>query len=86
LEPSHTSRLHSLLWLHRVAGIFPGDQAAQDRGDVLETIVEQDARRTGAGMFVKSGAVRDDPLVGLQFVQAGRDIRQGYAERAGDVA
>jgi hypothetical protein len=75
-----------MLRLNRITGIFPGSEAAQDRGDVFETIVEQDPRRTGAGMLVKSGAVGDDPLVGIQFGQAGWDIRQGKAQRAGDVA
>ena len=48
-------------------------------------MVEQDARRTGAGVLVKSGAVRYDPLLRVKFVQAGFEIHQWNVERARDV-
>jgi hypothetical protein len=64
----------SYLRFDRIAGFFPGGKAAQDGCHVLEAVVEQEARRTGAGMLVQSGAVGDDPLVRIQLPQAGFEV------------
>jgi len=50
-----------------ITGLLPGGEPAQDGGNVLEAIIEQNARRTGAGFLARSGAIGDDPLVGVEF-------------------
>ena len=75
--PGSKARLKSRnLRLNKITRIFPCIESTQYRVDVFETMVEQDARRTGAGMFVKSGTVGNDPLCGVKFVQAGFDFCQ----------
>jgi len=50
--------------------------------------MQKDKRRTGAGMFVKSGTVRDDPLVfsELQTCGVGFDLSKLNVDGAWDVA
>ncbi len=51
-------------------------------------VLQKDKRRTGAGMLVHSGAVRDDPQVFIE-VQARRmalDLAKRDADRAGNMA
>jgi hypothetical protein len=51
--------------LERVAGLVPGDESAIERRQTfaVEPRLDQPPRRTGAGVFVGSGAVQDDLLV-----------------------
>jgi len=69
-------------WNHRIAGSRPRIQAAEDGIDFCEAVLQEDERRTGAGMFVGSGAIGDDPLIpvireskGIKFnvIQGNRD-------------
>lgn len=51
--------------LERVAGVVPGDESAVEcrYAFPVEPRLEQPPRRTGAGVFVGSGAVQDELLV-----------------------
>jgi hypothetical protein len=40
------------LWFHREAGVNPRFQPAEDGRDFDEAILQQDERRTGAGVLV----------------------------------
>jgi hypothetical protein len=76
------------LRLHRLPGVDPGLEPAEDGSYFLIAILQKDKRRTGARMFLQSGAIGDDPLVLLQ-VQAGWicfNLSQRDGEGAGDVA
>ena len=55
--------------LHRLPRFDPGLEPAQDGSDFLITVLQKDKRRTGARVFLQSGAVGDDPL-GLVQVYA----------------
>ncbi len=55
------------LRLNRIIGINPCLNAAKDGGDILESVFNQNRRRTGACFFVGSGAVGSDPLGLIQF-------------------
>mgnify|MGYP007121722768 CR=1 FL=1 len=50
---------------HTVAQVLEteGAKTAEDGGNVGISVSEQEERRTGARVFVRSGAVGDDPLV-----------------------
>ena len=39
----------------------------QDWGNLAKAVVEQDQRRTGAGLFCCSGSVGDDPLIRVEL-------------------
>jgi hypothetical protein len=54
------------LRLHREARIDPRLQPAEDGSDFDEAILQQNERRTGAGVLVQSGAVGNDPLVFIE--------------------
>lgn len=73
------------LRLGRISGLLPGGESAQQGGDAGESVLEQGERRTGAGFFRWSGAVGDNPIVFIQFAQAGGQFIFGDVERAGDV-
>ena len=62
----------------RIACIDPRLQTTQDRADTRITVMQKDERRTGARVFVGSGAVGDDPFI---FVERhGRRIRLDGAQ------
>lgn len=61
------------LRLNRIACIDPRLQAAEDGCDFCITVLQKDKRRTGAGVFILSGAIGDDPLV---F----REIQPGWVD------
>ena len=65
---------------------LPGAEATQDGGNIGKTIVEQDARRTGAGFFTGSGAVGDNPLSRVEFSQAFFEVGQWDGQCAWDMA
>ncbi len=69
-----------------VAGLDPGVEATEDGLHVREAMTFQDLRRTGAGLFIRSGAVGDDPLRRVQLGEAGLEVRGGDGEGAGDMA
>jgi hypothetical protein len=62
---------------NRITGIFPGIEAAQDGVDVRKAVLKQDFRRTGARLFGWSGAIGDDPLIGIQFSDVRFELGQG---------
>ena len=49
---------------------FPAPIYAKDGSCVFKTVFNQNGRRTGAGFFVGSGAVCDDPLGLIEFAKA----------------
>jgi hypothetical protein len=51
------------LWFRGVASVDPGFKSAEHGLHVGVSVIDQEERRTGARMFVRSGAVGDDPLV-----------------------
>ena len=55
-----------VLGFNRIASIDPGLQATQDGTDTRIAVVQKDERRTGACVFVKSGAVGDDPFIFIE--------------------
>ncbi len=59
--------------------------AAKDRVDALEAVLDQNLRRTGAGFFIRSGTVGDDPLVGIQLVEPVRQVVQLDIDCPGDM-
>ncbi len=63
-----TSRFDGITSLH------PGAKTAFDGSDALETIANEDLRRTGARLFIRSGAVVDDPLFLIKFIQAADNL------------
>jgi len=73
--------------LHRLSGIDPGFEPAQDGSDFLITVLQKDKGRTGACVLLQSGAVGDDPpiLVQVQAGWVGFDVKQGNGQSAGDV-
>ena len=54
---------HPALWLSWIARIDPGLQAAEQGRNIGVTLLNKIERRTGAGVFIGSGAIGDDPLV-----------------------
>ena len=69
----------------RVARLLPGCEATEDGIDPLEAQILQGKRRTGARFFRRSGAVSDNPLVGVQLVDAVFQQRQRNVYRTGDM-
>jgi hypothetical protein len=55
---------------HRQSGVHPGLSAAEQSRDILDSVFFHRPRRTGAGLFGGSRAVRDNHLVTRQFSQA----------------
>ncbi len=70
-----------------VSGVDPGCVAAENGGDVGVSVLEHKERRTGARVFVLSGAVGDDPLVfgEVEVGGVGFDLTQRNVDRAFDV-
>lgn len=56
-------KVNLALRLNRIPRIDPRFQPAEQRFDLCVSVVQHEERRTGARMFVRSGTVRDDPLV-----------------------
>ncbi len=54
--------------LIRVTSFRPGNQTAKKRFDIGKTQFMQDLRRTGAGFFAWSGAIRNDLRIFSQFL------------------
>lgn len=52
---------------HWITGFFPGSITTQNRSNLLETVVQQNARRTGARFFGWSGTVGNDPGLSAKF-------------------
>jgi hypothetical protein len=73
------------LWFNRVSGCPPGAEATLDGSGIGEAAVQQEERRTGAGLFGWSGAVSDDPIIRTELVLADRDLIQGDGQRTGDM-
>lgn len=46
-----------------ITGIHPGLESAEQGFHFFITVAQEQERRTGARMFVRSGAVGDDPLL-----------------------
>jgi hypothetical protein len=59
-------RIFIVLGLDRIPCIDPGLQAAQDGTDTWIAVMQKDERRTGARVFVKSGAIGNDPFVFIE--------------------
>ena len=77
----------SALRLDRQSRIDPGRETAKHGLDVCITVMQKKERRTGALMFVSSGAIGDDPLV-FREVQSRRiafDLAQGDIDRPGNM-
>ena len=55
------------LGLNRIARIDPRLKTAEQGFDLCVSIVQHEERRTGARMFVRSGAVGDDPLIFIEI-------------------
>ena len=70
------------LRFHRITGVEPAFEAAENGVDSGKAVFEQDGRRTGALFFTRSGAVGDDPLVRVEFAQP----RIQFGERNVDCA
>jgi hypothetical protein len=62
--PREAFLLELLCW---IPGLLPGGIPTQEGFNPLETGIDQDARRTGAAFFRRSGAVGDDPLIRVQL-------------------
>ena len=75
------------LWLNRIPCINPRLKPAKNRSDVCKAIVQKEERRTGARVFVLSGAVGDDPLIFIESYdgRVGFDLIHWNIERAWDV-
>src|SRR4030042_4527471 len=69
-----------------VAGFHPRPISPQDGIDALETILDQDERRTGARFLSGSGAVGDDPTAGVELAETAVEFGQRDGEGAGDGA
>ena len=76
----------SLLRGERVTSIHPGGESAKQGLDSFIAIVHHEERRTGARVFVLSGAVGDDPLafferevanISLDIIERNRDRSSG---------
>jgi hypothetical protein len=52
----------------------PGIKTAGQGRNVLIPIVDQNLRRTGARFFVWSGAVKDNPLIRINFPKSGLSL------------
>lgn len=82
--PARFTFLAFLLIRERFDGIpciDPSVKAAEDGSDIGISMSEHQERRTGAGMFILSGAVGDDPMVfgeaqfcGIRFELSELDI------------
>ena len=69
---------HSLLWLDWVACICPGGKSAEEGIYFFVAVIQEEERRTGARVFILSGAVGDDPLAFLEceFINIDFEISQ----------
>ncbi len=61
-------------WFDGITSLHPGAKTAFDGSDALETIANEDLRRTGTRLFIRSGAVGDDPLTAVKFIQAADNL------------
>jgi len=59
-------RIFIILGLNRISCIDPGLQATKDGTDARIAVMQKDERRTGARVFVESGAVGDDPFIFIE--------------------
>ncbi len=73
-----------VFWLDRVAGLLPGIEPAEQSLDASESFLTQCPRHTGAGSFVRSGAVDDYLLVFRQLGEPGGQIIEGDMDGAFD--
>src|SRR5688572_2932828 len=64
----------------------PGLEAAEESGDVGETLSFEDERRTGARFFVWSRTVRDDRLSLREVPRLSFDARKRDVNRARNVS
>jgi len=71
-----------ILRLYRESCIDPGGEPAQECIDTCVAIMQKEERRTGALVFVLSGAVGNDPLVFLECETC--DISFDLTQRNGD--
>ena len=69
-----------------IASVHPGAKTTFDGSDALKTIVDEDLRRTGARLFIRSGAVGDDPLAGVELIRPGAKLFQRNGKSTRDVA
>ena len=74
--------------LDRESQIDPRIESANDGADAGEAVVQQEERRTGARVFVRSGAVGDDPLTFFEreIADVIFEILQGDGDGAGCMA
>jgi hypothetical protein len=56
--------------LNGIASIRPSLQTTFNRGDIGKALLQQERRRTGAGLFRWSSAIGDDPIAGVKFIFA----------------
>ena len=77
-----------VLRFYRLTGVDPGLKTAKERRDFLITVLQQEERRTGACVFIRSGTVGDDPLILVQTHTGWIcfNIKQRNRQRAGNVA
>lgn len=69
------------LRLHRIARLHPGIETAKQGANFCITVMQQNERRTGARVFVRSGATGDDPLI---FGEVNtNDVRFEFIQRNG---
>ena len=52
-----------MLWFGRVSRIHPGGESAEESIHFYIAILKHEERRTGARVFILSGAVGNDPLI-----------------------
>ncbi len=73
-----------MLWLDGVARICPGGQSTEKCIHFYITILQKEERRTGARVFVLSGAIGDDPLLFFEreIADVVFKIIQGNGDRA----
>ena len=71
-----------MLWCKRVTRIHPRGESAEQGLYFFVTVIQEQERRTGARVFVLSGAVGDDPLT--LFERETFDVGLEIAERNGD--
>ena len=73
-------------WLLRIdwqTGVDPRIESAVQRMNVFPTGFSEFLRHTGAGIFVRSGAVRYDRAVFWDFVEMLGEFVAGYANGVG---
>lgn len=51
------------LWFDVISRIHPGGESAEKSFHFYISVLKHEERRTGARMFIRSGAVGDNPLI-----------------------